>query len=145
MGEGWRAEVAFDRLRVVRVETSPGEAPLLLDGREGEGAWGDWRIRWRPEAAPQRQERGGLTAWFLPGPLTVRAWAPGDRVRPLAGAGRRLVVRCFQDARIPRRSRESWPVLTGSESVVWVPGVCRSDALLPSPGAEAVRVDAEHA
>jgi hypothetical protein len=28
---------------------------------------------------------------------------------------------------------------------VWVPGVCRSDALLPEPGTEAVRVDAEYA
>ena len=36
-------------------------------------------------------------------------------------------------------------MLTGGESVVWVPGVCRSDALLPSPGSEALRVDAEHA
>jgi len=145
LGEGWRAEVAFDRLRVVRARAPQGDAPLLLDGREGEGIWGDWRICWRPEAAPERQERRGLTAWFRPGPLTVRCWTPGDRVRPLAGPGRRLVVRCFQEARIPRRSRASWPVLTGPESVVWVPGVCRSDALLPSPGAEALRVDAEHA
>lgn len=145
LGGGWRAEVAFDRLRVVRAGVPPGAAPLLLDGRVGEGTWGDWRIRWRPEAAPERQERRGLTAWFLPGPLTVRSWTPGDRLRPLAGAGRRLVVRCFQDAQIPRRSRETWPVLIGPESVVWVPGVCRSDALLPSPGAEALRVDAEHA
>jgi tRNA(Ile)-lysidine synthase len=145
LGQGWRAEVAFDRLRLVKAKAPQPGAPLLLDGREGEGAWSGWRIRWRPDIAPARQERDGLTAWFLPRPLTVRSWAPGDRVRPLAGAGRRLVVRCFQDARVPRRSRESWPVLAEHESVVWIPGVCRSDALLPSPGAEALRVDAEHA
>jgi hypothetical protein len=28
---------------------------------------------------------------------------------------------------------------------VWVPGVWRSDALLPEPGTEAVRVDADYA
>jgi tRNA(Ile)-lysidine synthase len=145
LGQGWRAEVSFDRLRLMRTKALRAGAPLPLDGPEGEGVWAGWRIRWRPDIAPERQERSGLTAWFLPGPLTVRSWAPGDRVRPLAGAGRRLVVRCFQEARVPRRSRESWPVLAEHESVVWIPGVCRSDALLPSPGAEALRVDAEHA
>jgi hypothetical protein len=62
-------------------------------------------------------------------------------MRPLKGHGR-LVVRCFQDARIPHSQRAGWPVLESAGSVVWVPGVCRSDQLLPRPGAEALRVDA---
>jgi tRNA(Ile)-lysidine synthase len=144
LGQGWRAELAFDRLRLMRPALRR-PAPLELGGRSGAGEWGEWRLRWRTEAAPGRQERDALTAWFRPEPLEVRAWAPGDRVFPLAGAGRRLVVRCFQDARVPRSRRAEWPVITGPDSVVWVPGVCRSDALLPTPGAEALRVDAEHA
>jgi tRNA(Ile)-lysidine synthase len=144
LGQGWRAELAFDRLRLVP-PPSPQQGRLDLQGAEGAGAWGRWRLRWRIEAAPDRQARDALTAWFRPEPLQVRAWTPGDRVHPLAGAGHRLVVRCFQDARVPRSRRARWPVITGGESVVWVPGVCRSDALHPSPGAEALRVDAEHA
>jgi tRNA(Ile)-lysidine synthase len=143
IGQGWRAEVAFDRLRLAAPETV-GES-VALHGAQGAGDWGRWRLRWRTEPAPERQTREGFTAWFEPGPLLVRPWSPGDRVRPLAGTGRRLVVRCFQDARIPRSRREAWPVVTGGASVVWIPGVCRSDALLPSPGLEALRVDAEHA
>ncbi len=143
LGRGWRAELAFDRLRLVASDTV--SSSVELRGAEGTGEWGRWRLRWRTEPAPERQARDGFTAWFRPAPLVVRPWSPGDRVRPLAGRGRRLVVRCFQDARVPRSRREAWPVVTGAESVVWIPGVCRSDALLPSPGVEAVRVDAEHA
>ena len=144
LGGDWRAQLAFDRLHLVKVV--PMAAPTLpLDPGVGSAEWGPWRIRWRTEPAPERQERDALTAWFRPEPLVVRAWRPGDRVRPLAGTGRRRVVRCFQDARVPRRTRAAWPVLAGRESVVWIPGVCRSDALLPTPGAEALRVDAEHA
>jgi tRNA(Ile)-lysidine synthase len=127
-----------------RSAPDPVSSNVELRGAEGTGEWGRWRLRWRTEPSPERQTRDGFTAWFRPAPLVVRPWSPGDRVRPLAGTGRRLVVRCFQDARVPRSRREAWPVVTGGASVVWIPGVCRSDALLPSPGVEALRVDAEH-
>jgi tRNA(Ile)-lysidine synthase len=55
----------------------------------------------------------------LPG-LEVRAWRPGDRL-----AGRRKKVHdLFIDAKIPRRRRESWPVVVGPDgAVVTVPGI----------------------
>ena len=145
LGGGWRAELAFDRVRIVRGAEPPASEALALEGRSGQRIWGAWRITWRPDAAPDRQPRAARTAWFDVGGLVVRPWAPGDKARPLAGAGSRLVVRCFQDARVPRRSRTSWPVLAARDQVVWVPGVCRSDALMPPAGAEALRVDVEHA
>ena len=83
--------------------------------------------------------------WLASAQLVVRGWTPGERIRPLGGTGRRLLVRCFQDARVPRSRRAAWPVIAGPDGAVWVPGVCRSDALLPEPGTEAVRVDAEYA
>jgi tRNA(Ile)-lysidine synthetase-like protein len=143
LAQGWRAELAFGRLRLVSPGTAAGN--MELRGTEGRDDWGRWRLAWRTEPAPERQARDGFTAWFRPTPLLVRPWSPGDRVRPLAGTGHRLVVRCFQDARVPRSRRQAWPVVTGGASVVWIPGVCRSDVLLPSPGVEALRVDAEHA
>ncbi|HEU5041188.1 MAG TPA: tRNA lysidine(34) synthetase TilS [Gemmatimonadales bacterium] len=145
LGGGWRAELGFGRLRLARVADEGVDPPWMLDEAEGERRWGRWRLRWRLDTAPERQERAAFVAWFRPEPLEVRSWRPGDRVKPLAGTGRRLVVRCFQDQRVSRRSRHSWPVLAQGEAVVWVPGVCRSDVLVPPGGTEAVRVDAEHA
>jgi tRNA(Ile)-lysidine synthase len=144
LGNGWRAELAFGRTRLVRADQVHVE-PWSLEGDRGEGRWGRWRFRWRPESAPELQERAALTAWFAQGSLQVRRWTAGDKVRPLAGSGRRLVVRCFQDARVPRRERDDWPVFARQDDVVWIPGVCRSDALLPAAGTEAIRVDAHYA
>ena len=145
LGGGWKAERSFDRLRILRSTGVEDPGVLALSGGRGEGRWGAWRITWRPDVAPDRQDRSSRTAWFSGDGLVVRSWAPGDKVRPLAGAGRRPVVRCFQEARVPRRSRAEWPVLAAPDLVVWIPGVCRSDALVPPAGAEALRVDVEHA
>jgi tRNA(Ile)-lysidine synthase len=145
LAEGWMAEIAFGRLRVARTPRAESSTAWPVQGAEGEGQWGRWRLRWSREPAPARQARAGLVAWFAPVPLVVRGWTAGERLRPLGGTGRRLLVRCFQDARIPRGRRARWPVVAGPDGVVWVPGVSRSDAALPVPGMEAVRVDAEHA
>jgi tRNA(Ile)-lysidine synthase len=145
LGGGWRAELSFGRLRIIRLGTEAAAGVLPLEGRRGEGIWGAWRVTWRRDTTPERQDRASRTAWFSADGLVVRSWLPGDKVRPLAGAGRRLVVRCFQDARVPRRRRAEWPVFAAPDMVVWIPGVCRSDALLPPAGAEALRVDVEHA
>ena len=145
LGAGWRAELSYGRLSILRGGAAGVGGELPLQGRSGHARWGDWRVTWRPELAPERQERADRTAWFSPDPIVVRSWAAGEKVRPLAGAGRRLVVRCFQDARVPRRTRAAWPVLASADRVIWIPGVCRSDALVPPAGAEALRVDVDHA
>jgi tRNA(Ile)-lysidine synthetase-like protein len=116
-----------------------------LAGRTGERTWGRWRVRGQQEPAPEEQPREARSGWFTTGPLLVRRPLAGERIRPLGGTGRRLLVRCFQDARIPRSRRGEWPVLAATSGVVWLPGVCRSDALVPAPGTEALRVDAHYA
>jgi tRNA(Ile)-lysidine synthase len=148
IGNGWEVEIVFDRAQLFRsVEDTAGRAataPLVLDGEAGDGELGRWRLYWRREAAPPAQRRDDLTAWFTPEALAIRRWEPGDRIHPLGGPGRRLVVKCLQEARVPRRLREGWPmVLDQAGEVVWVPGVCRSNRLVPLGGAEALRVDAQ--
>jgi tRNA(Ile)-lysidine synthase len=145
LGALWTAELAFDRLRIYPGAAMPAPDPLVMAGSRGSGSWGRWRFRWQSGPAPERQDRAGLSAWFNGTPLTVRSWSPGERMRPLGGSGRRLLVRCFQEERIPRSRRGDWPVLVHQDSIAWIPGVCRSDSQVPLPGTEALRVDAEYA
>ena len=144
LGGDWIAELAFGRLRLCRQASRMMPDLLALEGQSGEAAWGPWRFRWAPAVTPEHQERSSLTAWFRPESLLVRAWSAGEKLKPLGGTGRRLVVRCFQDMRVPRSRREFWPVVAQHREIIWIPGVCRSDAQLPSRGSEAVRVDAEY-
>jgi tRNA(Ile)-lysidine synthase len=145
LGARWTAELTFGRLRLAAEEPAARVGTWTLEGRRGERAWGRWRFRWDLAAAPEHQDRVGLSAWFTADSLTVRSWAPGERLKPLGGTGRRLIVRCFQEERVPRSRRGSWPVLAQNDDVIWIPGVCRSDARVPARGTEALRVDAEYA
>ncbi len=141
LGAGWVAELSFGRLAVRPEHPSGTLAPFTLQGESGETGWAGWRISWHREPAPGTQPRGGFTAWFLPDALALRPWRRGDRIAPLGGTGRRLAVRCFQDARVPAGRRARWPMLDAGGRLVWIPGVCRSTDLLPPEGAEALRVD----
>ncbi|MGH7508718.1 MAG: tRNA lysidine(34) synthetase TilS [Gemmatimonadales bacterium] len=145
LGGTWSAEMAFGRLRICSDTESSEPVPWQLQGKAGQGVWGRWVLRWGPDIAPGRQDRTAMSAWFTSGSLTVRGWSPGEKVKPLGRAGRRLIVRCFQELEVPRSRRGSWPVLARDEEIVWIPGVCRSDALLPAEGTEALRIDAEYA
>ncbi len=144
LGGGWIAEIRFDRLALVRPQP-PGAWSARLGGPEarGEFAVGPWRFRWSREPAPGRLARVGWTTWLAPARYEVRPWAAGDRIRPLGGTGRRLVVRCMQDAKVGRSDRSAWPVVSLGGTVLWVPGVCRADASVPLEGTEALRIDVE--
>ncbi|MGI8818423.1 MAG: tRNA lysidine(34) synthetase TilS [Gemmatimonadales bacterium] len=144
LGGGWTAELGFGRLHIRRSVPTSKHSAWALEGRTGQGCWGRWTIRWAVAAVPDHQERTGMSAWFTFDPLTVRDWSPGEKLRPIRGSGRRLVVRCFQELKVPRSRRLSWPVLAQDQEIIWIPGVCRSDALVPARGTEALRVDAEH-
>ena len=146
LGSRWMAELAFDRLRIY-AERSPSAAEdaWAMTMPSGEGVWGRWRFRWEVAPAPAQHERKGRSAWFTLDPPTVRGWHAGEKLKPLGAAGRRLVVRCFQEGRVPRSRRGSWPVLAQGDDLIWIPGICRSALRLPSPGSEALRVDAEYA
>ncbi len=140
LGSTGQAELAFGRLRLERAPRPPA-SPLTLGPADGEAQWGAWSFCWSRDAAPAVQERVGMTAWFAAAPIGVRTPQTGERIRPIGGRGTRPLVRCFQEAKVPRGRRGGWPVLESDGSAVWVPGVCRADALVPEPGAEALRVD----
>ncbi len=149
LGQGWRVELSFGRLTVVPPRLSPAVRSIAdagtspLESPVGQTTWGAWRVRWTTEPAPAIQPRDGHTAWFIPAALSLRAWRRGDRLAPLGGIGRRLAVRCFQEARVPRSFRLAWPMIEGEGELAWIPGVCRSDRFLPRAGEVAVRIDVD--
>lgn len=142
LGGGWTAEVAFDRLRVARGGGGGGALERVVPaGERGSALFGAFRVDWTPGAAPARLERAGWTTWVDGPGWELRTPAAGDALRPLGGVGHRPLRRLLMEARVPRSERARYPVVARGETILWVPGICRSADGLPAPGTEAVRLD----
>lgn len=130
---GWQARLDYTRISVrITPLAAPAEPTVLtIRGESGTEAWDGWAVSWIAGVPAERQERIASNAWLEPASYTIRAWRPGDRIRPLGGTGSRLVVRCMQEVRLARADRAAWPVVERDQELVWVPQVCRSDAAIP--------------
>jgi len=141
LGGGWLAEVAFDRLRIGRVPPAAPLAVTLELDRQGELAFGGFAVHWERAVAPGRLERAAWRTWLPSGGWELRPPRPGDVILPLGGVGHRPLRRLLMEAHVPRGERAAYPVVSRGETILWVPGICRSAVDLPAPGTEAVRVD----
>ncbi|MBB6451558.1 tRNA(Ile)-lysidine synthase [Geomicrobium halophilum] len=55
-------------------------------------------------------------------PIYVRTRKPGDIMRPLGLSGTQKLKQIMIDAKVPRRQREHWPVITDAlGNILWVP------------------------
>jgi tRNA(Ile)-lysidine synthase len=140
LGSGWSAEAVFSRIQVSR-DAVGVVTPEVAIGETGSADFGAYRFSWRVEPAPQLLERAGWTTWVAGPGCLVRSPQRGDRMAPLGGVGHRPVRRLLMEARVPRGSRGGYPVVARGETIVWVPGICRSVDELPRPGTPAVRLD----
>src|SRR6266702_4564342 len=147
LGRGWGAEVAFARLRVTR-EIGCAAEQVVATGQRGSAVFGDFQVAWSPGAAPALLERSDWTTWIAGGERgaggagwEVRRPRRGDRLIPLGGVGQRPLRRLLMEARVPRSDRATYPVVARGETILWVPGICRSADDLPQPGTSAVRLD----
>ena len=61
-------------------------------------------------------------------PLTVRNPLPGDRFKPWGLQGTRKLKKVLIDLKIPRDLRKKLPLLLKDDTILWIPGVRRSDA-----------------
>ncbi|MGH7582501.1 MAG: tRNA lysidine(34) synthetase TilS, partial [Gemmatimonadales bacterium] len=139
VGDGVQAELAAGRLTLYR-SISGSDQVALRPGAAAECCGARFVIR------PSLAESPARTGWatdLLPGEYRARSWRAGDRIRPLNGAGSRAVAVFFREARVAPSRRAAWPVVVNADdaTIVWVPGICRSDARLPEEGTEAWRVD----
>jgi tRNA(Ile)-lysidine synthase len=65
-------------------------------------------------------------------PLRLRGWLKGDRMSPFGLNGSKRVSDLLLEARIPREMRNSVPILTDRERILWVVGVRRSSHAIVS-------------
>jgi tRNA(Ile)-lysidine synthetase-like protein len=145
LGDGWVAEVVFDRLRISQLQGGSQHRSAEESGwggeAVGEATWGSWCLRWQTEPAGP-PGRSGFTTWVTLGSGMVRGLREGDRIRPYRGRGQRKVRRVLMEARVPRADRMRYPVVVRDDDVLWIPGICRSACALPQPGEPALRLDA---
>ncbi len=76
-----------------------------------------------PVAFKARDQVGHLDADLVQLPLVVATRRPGDRMRPLGLAQAKRLQDILVDAHIPRHLRDTLPVVSDREEIVWIPGV----------------------
>lgn len=89
------------------------------------------------EASPNEIGAGDsvvIDAGTIASELTVDSVREGDRIRPLGMTGRRKLSDMLSEAKIPRRSRPSVPVVRDGDEIVWVAGVQMSDVYKVTEG-----------
>ena len=133
VGAGTRALVEYGVLRFTReTPVAIGHAATLR--LPGTVAFGGWSLRatLEPAAATALAHAGGEVGLLDAdrtgaGPLTVRAWRAGDRMRPLGLHGSKTLSDLFTDRRIPRAERASLPIVLSGAEIAWVPSVATGD------------------
>ncbi len=139
---GWRAYREYDRLWVSRSVPSAGLAPAAVPLTvPGEVTWGGVIVGARPVDhffAPDPAREAYVDERCLYGSLVVRAPLPGDRVRPLGGAGYRKVQDVLVDLRIPARARASVPLVAADAGIVWMCGLLVSEGGRIAPDTQGI-------
>jgi len=84
------------------------------------------------ESAPQKtKDMAVFDAEKLRFPLIVRARAKGDFFYPEGFGKRKKLQDYFVDEKIPRDGRDSIPIVTSGEDIIWVLGLRKDERFLP--------------
>jgi tRNA(Ile)-lysidine synthase len=117
LGDGLRVVVEYGTLRFSRAgDAEPAPDPVVLSV-PGHVRFGGWEV----EAA--KGGTGDVCVRVGSGPLVVRAWREGDRMRPAGLGGTKTLQDLFTDRKVPRALRHTLPVVESEGEIVWVAGV----------------------
>jgi tRNA(Ile)-lysidine synthase len=154
LGDGLRAVAEYGALRfqlgAAQPEGPPSPVQLEIPG---EAEFGSWEVLARTERVAQAAGGGFLPArgdallspQALEGPLTIRAWRHGDRMRPAGLDGTKTLQDVFVDNKIPREEREQIPVVESGGEIVWVAGLAIGEQFRAAPDeSEVVVLSARH-
>jgi tRNA(Ile)-lysidine synthase len=118
----------------------PDSVALTLPGR---CRMGEWELRAELRDAPVHPagpDLATLDATALGGPLEVRTWRAGDRIRPLGMRGSKTLGDLFTDRHIPRSQRSRLPIVLAGGRVAWVPGVAVAEEFRLGPASSAAAI-----
>jgi tRNA(Ile)-lysidine synthase len=133
---GVRVVVEYGTLRFTRAGEPAVPDPVVLTV-PGRARFGDWEVE-AGAGAP-----GDVSVTGVTGPLTVRAWREGDRMRPSGLGGTKTLQDLFTDRKVPRELRRTLPVVVAGDEIVWVAGVAVDERFAASAEAsEAVGLSA---
>jgi len=76
-----------------------------------------------PAAFRARDSIGHLDGDRVQLPLRVATRSPGDRMRPLGMDQAKRLQDILVDARVPRHLRDTLPIVSDREEIVWIPAV----------------------
>lgn len=79
-------------------------------------------IDWPSKAEENDKREMVLDRERLRGPVVLRNWRPGDRLRPFGHQNAHKLKRLLNEKHISHWEREGWPVLTSGEVLVWARG-----------------------
>lgn len=122
------------------IDAAPVPVALGLPGRARVGAWEVRAELHPPPVEPAGPDLATLDAGAIDGPLEVRTWRNGDRMRPLGMRGTKTLQDLFTDHRVPRSLRGTLPIVTADGEVAWVAGVAVSENFRLEPDADKVAV-----
>ncbi len=140
LGGGLRAVCEYGTLRLRLGGEAPAPEPVALEV-PGTSRFGAWAV----QAAVGGGGEVFVSADALDGPLTVRAWRDGDRMRPVGLGGSKSLQDLFTDRKVPRALRRSLPVLVCGDVVVWVAGVALDERFAATEGPDSIGLTARRA
>ncbi|MQA73862.1 MAG: tRNA lysidine(34) synthetase TilS [Solirubrobacterales bacterium] len=133
-------EARHVRFVAAELDAAPRPAGLALPGRARVGEW-EVRAELHPGPVdPAGPDLATLDAAALAGPIEVRTWRDGDRMRPLGMTGTKTLQDLFTDCGVPRSLRHALPVVTVGGEIAWVAGVAVSETFRLAGEVERVAV-----
>jgi tRNA(Ile)-lysidine synthase len=136
LGGGVVAQIEAGHVRFTAgPEAEPAVATLSVPGM---CRFGSWEVRAELSAGVPTADGPDLAVLdpsALGGPLTVRSWRDGDRMRPLGLDGSKSLQDLFTDRKVPRSLRHALPVVTSDARIVWIAGVAVSEEFAAKAGA----------
>ncbi|MGC2304858.1 tRNA lysidine(34) synthetase TilS [Candidatus Binatus sp.] len=149
----WHAEREYNLLRLTNVrERKAGSeqfsVPIAADGITIVEAAG-FRFEASTIAAADASMPASLSvaifdaAKIADAGLVARNFIQGDRIHPIGMRGTRKVHDVFVDRKLPKASRDRFPVIMVGDAIAWLPGLVRGDCALVTKATEtALRVKA---